>query len=38
MRAVTLLSAGKDPVLTAVPDPEPGPGEILIAMRACSRL
>jgi propanol-preferring alcohol dehydrogenase len=35
MRAVTLLSAGKDPVLTAVLDPEPGPGEVLVAMRAC---
>jgi alcohol dehydrogenase, propanol-preferring len=35
MRAVTLFSAGKDPALTEVPDPAPGPGEVLVAMRAC---
>jgi D-arabinose 1-dehydrogenase-like Zn-dependent alcohol dehydrogenase len=35
MRAVTLFSAGRNPVLTEVPDPKPGPGEVLVAMRAC---
>jgi alcohol dehydrogenase, propanol-preferring len=35
MRAITLFSVGENPVLTEVPDPEPGPGEVLVAMRAC---
>jgi propanol-preferring alcohol dehydrogenase len=35
MRAVTLLAAGQDPVLVEVPDPAPGPGEVVVAMRAC---
>ncbi len=35
MRAVMLFSADKDPKLTELPDPEPGPGEVFVAMRAC---
>lgn len=35
MLAVVLSGHGKDPELTEMPMPEPGPGEVLVAMRAC---
>jgi NADPH:quinone reductase-like Zn-dependent oxidoreductase len=36
MRAVAFLEFGADPVRTELPTPEPGPGEVLVEVRASS--
>lgn len=35
MRALQVIDLGKPPVIREVPAPEPGPGEVLVAIEAC---